>query len=158
MLEILIAILLATAISAAVKMWIKVHRLRMEGLRFHREQFFAYAERILKDGVADDAALERVRSMALEIDSARQFDVLVWAVGEVEKDMRAGRIRPTDADSGFSEWYALLFNYFLAVSYLRGIRGVLLRATMARVFDPGARGRTTGAIDRRVHAGRLQPA
>ena len=157
MLEIVIGAFLAAVVWGAARMWLKAHKRRMEWLRFHRGQFFIHAEKTLKNGSADDAMLVRLKSMALTIDDSRQIRPLAEAITAFDNDMRLGKYKPPEKEPP-DEWSALVFNYFLALSYLKGIRGVFLRAALAQVLEPSVGGKNTEIIDRRVRSTRLQPA
>jgi hypothetical protein len=157
MLEIIIGALLAAAILGTGWAWLVLHRRRMEEYRYHRDQFFARAEQLLKDDTATDAMLLGVKEMAIGIEDVRNFDWLSAAVSEIGQQIRAGRFKPSGTLPSV-EWTVLLFSYYLALSYLKSFRGVLLRAALARLLDPSASARTAEAIDRRVHSARLQPA
>jgi hypothetical protein len=157
MLEIMIGALLAAAILGVGWVWIASHRRRLEEYRYHRDQFFARAEQFLKDDTATDAMLEGIKEMAAGIEDARNFGWLSAAVSEVSQQVMAGRFKPSGTLPSV-EWTVLLFSYYLALSYLKGVRGVFLRAALARLLDPSASARTAEAIDRRVHSARLQPA
>jgi hypothetical protein len=98
-----------------------------------------------------------VKEMAIGIEDVRNFDWLSAAVSEIGPQIRAGRFKPSGTLPSV-EWTVLLFSYYLALSYLKSFRGVLLRAALARLLDPSASARTAEAIDRRVHSARLQPA
>jgi len=45
----------------------------------------------------------------------------------------------------------LFHSYMMSVSYRRGVRGVLLRATLARVLDPETIERGADRINWRIH-------
>ena len=156
MLEVVVGVLVGVPIALAVRVGLVLHARRMALLRWHRAQFFEHAEALLGAGGSDDAALLRLKTMAEDIDRPAQFDVLWSVVRELARQPEAG----TPGGEGFAnpEWIALNFHYFLAVSYLRGLRGLLLRSTILRLFEPGTGGRNADLISRRVHPGRWQPA
>jgi hypothetical protein len=158
MIEVLAAAVVACLVSLATLAAIRLHRRRMALLRYHRLRFFDVAQRVLAEDAIDDARLLKLRRMAADIDSKKTFLILGVALADTLRELGAGREAELRAGRAPQHWPDLLFHYYLAISYLHGARGVWLRATLARVLEPGAQSRNTDLIEQRVHQGRLSPA
>jgi hypothetical protein len=157
MLEIMTGVVLAIGVAAAIKVWIAVHTHHRDGVRFYRDKFFVHADEVLKDDRTDDSMMARLKHMTQTIDDPRQVASLRRTIAAFEKDMRSGKYKPTGKEPP-AEWSRLVFDYLLAVSYLRVIQGVLLRAALTRVLEPSISGENTEVIDQRAHSLWLQPA
>jgi hypothetical protein len=157
MLEIVIGTFFAGVITGAVRLWMVVHGRRRAELQFHRDQFFIHVDRVLKNGAADDARLQRLQIMADRMDDAREVARLTKAIDTFAKDSKSGKYKPTGLEPP-AEWSDAVFHYILAVSYLRYIRGLFLRAALAKTLEPSVGGENTEVIDRCAHPMRLQAA
>jgi hypothetical protein len=153
-----IAAMIVAAVWSGVTLWARAHRRRMGKLAFHRGRFFDLAQRLLADDAADDTRLQQLKQLAADIDSRTIFRRLLLALGNTERDIEAG-LPTASPDSRAPEgWAELMFHYYLSVSYLRAVRGIVLRARLTRVLEPGAATRNTGLLERRLHPSRLAPA
>jgi hypothetical protein len=93
--------------------------------------------------------------MVNDIDNPATFAILWEVVGAIENEAGVPHgDPPLDLPVERSlrlEWTTLLHNYLMAVSYYRGIQGVLLRAKLARVLDPETVERRAETINGRMH-------
>jgi hypothetical protein len=152
MLEITAGALIGFLIGGIIRLCICVHSWNSEQLRYYREEFFAVAERLLQEDELDDERLVRLEKMNQDICSKPAFKLLRRVVDQLERERKKGSFRPP-ASQFPPRWEELVYNYFSAVSHIRVVRGVLLRARLFGLVDPlSAR---SDAIDRRVHAPHL---
>ncbi len=158
MIELLAGAVLAGIVSFGVVAWTRAHRRRMERLRFHRSQFFDLARRVLKDAATDDVRLLQIRRMAGDIDSATTFRALVLGMKIHDSMVKSGDAAHA-ADAPLPrEWADMTFHYLVAISYIRAIRGFLLRGELLRFLDPSMGYRDLDTIEKRLHPVRLRPA
>jgi hypothetical protein len=159
MLELVIGCIIAATFTGIVRCWLLVRVWRLDRVRFHRAHFFSAANRLLRDDRIDIGMLERIKKMTSDMDTTEEFNALTAAVMEFDKLVRSGKYQPKLSDPPLPpDWAVLLFNYFLAVSYSRMIRGWLLRNALVSALDPSDSGPNTIDIARRIHATLLQPA
>jgi hypothetical protein len=155
MIEIVAGVVIGGLIAFAVRMLADLHRRRVERMYDFRGKFFAAAERVLDQDRVADTELSALREMTREIGNPRSFDALLRAVISIETKARMGDAAATPLRYP-DEWYPVLLNYFMALSYLKGIRGIYLRSLLAALLDPSTGNRNVEIIDRRIHAGHLQ--
>jgi hypothetical protein len=123
-------------------------------LRRHRDAFFAIPERLSQDDELDDGRLLRLREMNKDICSGLAFEPIVKAAHELEREQSNDTRAPANVTLP-AGWGELVYNYFMAVSYTRTIRGILLRAQLFGLADPRNASSSSDAIEKRVHDPRL---
>jgi hypothetical protein len=159
MFEILMGCIIAAILTGIVRCWVLAHAWRLDRVRFHRAHFFSAAHGLLRDDRIDIGMLELIKKMTASMDTTEEFNAIMNAVMSLDKLVRSGKYHPRTSDPPLpSDWAVLLFNYFLAVSYSRMIRGWLLRNALVSVLDPKDSGPNTIDIGRRIHPPLLQPA
>lgn len=158
MLEIAIAAILSGSVISLVRCWIVFHRHRTQRLRFHRGRFFETAHAMARDEAIGDAYLARLRTLISDMDNPSNLRRLMNAASQIDEEIREGTFKPIGAGALPPGWGGVLWDYFLAVSYMHPIRGFVFRNMLANLIDPRTDDRNTDAVDRRVHASRMQPA
>jgi len=128
----------AGLVSLGIRSWAALHRRRMQKLRFHRGLFFNLAERVLTEDETTDVMLDELKRMVADIDSPHRFSVLAAAVKNLADDAKPDGTLEGAEITVAREWQLLLFHYWLAISYLKSIRGVFLRSAMTGVLYPGS--------------------
>lgn len=151
MIELIVAIMLGSALTAVCHGLLRAHKSRTALLKVHRTNFFDAANRLLTEGTLTDSQLDRLQHMTNDIDKPETFGVMVKAVKEVRKDIRRGNLPVVGREDTSDEWGHLVLSYLLSITYMKPIRGLVLRATLADVLtiEPSTKG--AGAMDRRMH-------
>jgi hypothetical protein len=155
MLEIAIIVIIAVASYGLTKAWIRLHRSHIQMRNFYRHRFFETARAMVSDDRLDDVTLVHLCEIVNEMDHPGTINVLMRAAHAVEQEIRAGR-KPRPRGNLPPGWSALLWDFFLAISYTQLMRGYLLRSILADLIDPRIEGLNTDAIDQRVRALALQ--
>ena len=151
MAEVIWGLLAGFAVSAILGVWLRGHRDRMEKLRHHRARFFAVAQTLLaKDDISDDR-LSRLRLMLEDMDTRRAFHDLLSAAKAAEREYRARPLATKEHSAAVSDWAAVVYHYFLAVSYSRAVLGGYLRSILAGVLDPKSGAIEADDIELRLH-------
>lgn len=155
MLEALVALCIAGPLALAIRGWLYVRTRRVATQRFYRDRFYDIAERIYTDERLSDAMLGTLSELVAELDDPRMFGTLWKASRALENEIGVRRATPVlrlpAEDAVRREWATLFYNYMLSVSYRHLIRGILLRATLARVLDPETIERGAEGINWRIH-------
>jgi hypothetical protein len=155
MLEALVALCVGGLVTLAVRGYLRVHGRRVAAQRFYRDRFYDIAERLYTDEALSDDMLERIRTMVNDLDDPRMFGELWSAVFDIEHENGVPRDHPIfrspTNDALGREWATLLHSYLMTISYYRGFRGVLVRATLATVLDPETIERRAETINWRIH-------
>ncbi len=158
MLEILLGLATASAVAVLVRRLVAMRRRRIAKMHFFRDQFFEYADALLaNDATVSDERLRDIKRMAGDIANPAAFPAVLSAARRVEQEWRAGKSSNVRAADPWSDWYRLLLSYFMAISYLRGVRGILLRSLLAGVIHSQAGTRNVEIMDRSIHSARLHP-
>ncbi|MGD0109225.1 MAG: hypothetical protein ABSC06_35085 [Rhodopila sp.] len=154
MLEALAALCIAGLVSLGIRGWLYVRGKRVARQRFYRDRFYDIAERVYAREWLNDDMLARLRVMVAEVDDPRLFATLWKALRAAEDEIGVKSDDPAarpDDDPERREWATLFHNYLMAVSYHRGMRGILFRATLARVLDPETVAHGADRINGHIH-------
>jgi hypothetical protein len=157
MIEILAGLATGLVLAWIVRFGTRLHRSRLKRMAEYRAQFADIAEDLVSNDQLDDAHLGRIRRMANDINDVSRLHILMRVLPIVERELRAGKLSVTPSLE-CQEWSGLLYNYFMALTYLRFGEGRLVRAMLTKFLDPRTGPRNTEVIDLRVHQGSLQPA
>jgi hypothetical protein len=130
--------MIAGLVTLAVRSWVALDRQRMKKLRFHRGQFYDLAARILRGDDTTDEMLDDLKRMTADIDSRHRFSVLAAVVKNFSDSVTADVRLETTQTKVTRDWHLLLLHYWLAISYLKGVQGILFRSALVRVLYPGA--------------------
>jgi hypothetical protein len=155
MLEVIAALCIACLATLAIRGYLRARGKRLSTQRFYRDRFYDIAERIYNSEALSDDFPDRIRAMVDDLDDPRMFGKLWRAVCAFESQTGPHRDRPnfhpiTD-EAVRREWVTLLHSYLMAVSYYRGFRGILVRATLARALDPETIESSAETINWRIH-------
>jgi len=150
MIELIVTAFLVGSTYILVKGWRDLHRVQMDRLRFHRDRFFEQAAIAVSDDRVIDETLHQIRLLAEQMDAPEVLGILASAVQEVDKEIRSGAFRARATPDSVSA--SILWEFFMAVSYTRPIRGVWVRSMMADMANPRSTDVNTRAIAQRVRS------
>jgi len=119
-------------------------------LRHYRGRFFENAETLTRDDQLSDDQLSRLQRMINDLDSSTAFRALQIVVPEFKVELERKRFAP-DRGITSAEWASLIYSYLMVLTYLRPIRGWILRTTLANILDPQFGPDEAEAIDLRLH-------
>ena len=158
MLEIFLGLAVGGTVAVLIRQLVALRRDRIAKMHFFRDQFFEYADAVLADDDnVTDEQLRDIKRMAGDIADPTVFGDVLSAARRVEKQWRAGNVANGPSAEPWSDWYRLLLSYFMAISYLRVLQGILLRSLLAGMIHSHAGTRNVEIIDRSIHSGRLHP-
>lgn len=150
MLEIALGMLVGLAACILVHLGLSMHARRTRMLKHYRARFFEDAERLMKEDYLTDDQLWRLQRMIGDLDSGTAFHALKTVVAAFNADLKRNGYN-SDGRIVSPEWASLVYSYFLALTYLYSIRGWVIRAMLANIFDPRSGPGEAEAIDMQLH-------
>jgi hypothetical protein len=150
MVEIFFGILVGLVGCILLHGWMSIHIRRTRMLKIYRGRFFDDVGRLLKADRLTDDQLSRMQRMINDLDSRTVFTSLQQVVTSTHRDLKQNQYGPSGTIVS-PEWGELLYNYLLALTYRRSIRGWMVRAMMADILSPRFGSNEAEAIDMRLH-------
>jgi hypothetical protein len=152
MLELVIASITCGIAWLVVHGWSSLHRNRVEHLRFHICKFFETAEILTQDDTTSDWMLDQIKKIAERMRNPQAVHILLSATTQLDREIRNGTPTPPLNLNAPAAWYALLWESYMAISYMTMIRGILIRSMLANILNPRITGMNTSVIDQKVHS------
>jgi hypothetical protein len=150
MLETAFGMLVGLGACILFHLGLSMHARRTRMLKHYRARFFEDAEHLMKQDHLTDDQLSRLQRMIGDLDSSIAFHALKTVVAAFDADERRNG-HNSDGRIVSPEWASLVYSYFLALTYLYSIRGWVVRAMLANIFDPRSGPGEAEAIDMQLH-------